>query len=261
VTSCAEVRELFSDHADGLLAGVEEEALRRHVAGCVSCAGALARYEETVAALRGLAPAVPATLYGRIRTAAIREGLLPSRARWRWAWALPAAAAVVAALGYAVYEGFRPARRPAAPSLFAASRCAEPLWDAWMVDDAALRRPTPGRVRGAPLSAGGSTFLVPAALVSHGPYATDLAAAVRSDEEVCVPLVAPFGDVLVLSLAGTEAGPPSGFLLVTDPRRISYSTVIWRHAGLDWRIEGRASAAELLALAEEVRAGTRGPGT
>ena len=129
----------------------------------------------------------------------------------------------------------------------------------WTVDGDGLRRPTPAHVPEAPLSTHGRTFLIPAALVSHGPYAADLAAAIRSDDAVCVPLIAPYGDVLVLSLANAAAGPASGFRVVTDPRRVFYSGVVWRHGGLAWKVEGRAPAAELLALAGEIEANTRVP--
>jgi anti-sigma factor RsiW len=260
VKSCAEVRELFSDHVDGLMSETGRETLRRHVAECAACAGTLARYEETLRALRGLTPAASDALHDRVRRAATREGLLTDRVHGRGAWALAVAAALLAALAYAVHQRSRPEPGPSGSSVVAASTCAESLWGAWMVDADALRRPTPAHVPEAPLSAQGRSFLIPAALVSHGPYAADLTAAIRSDDAVCVPLIAPYGDVLVLSLARTAAGPPSGFRVVTDPRHVFYSGVVWRHGGLDWKIEGRAPAAELLSLAGEIEAGTQVPG-
>ncbi len=260
--TCAEVRETFSDRVDGTLAPPGQAELDRHLLDCPDCARVWHRFRESLDSLREAAPSPSEGMVERVRDAIARERHLREASRerrrtgWRWAWA-PLAAAVLVALAFVVLKG----RGPAPPVLAtAAPGCAESLFSLWRVDVAGLRAPEPTRVSVVALDLGGARIAVPAALLSRGPYAAATDQAIRAGHTTCVPLLAAYGDVLVLSVADTRAGDASeiGFQTAADARRVFYTRVAWTRAGRLWRLEGRAPAGDLLALAREIEAKSQG---
>ena len=69
--TCHDTRELFSARVDDALTPEERAALEAHLAGCPECRRELARFEGTVALLRGVAPArAPVGFVDRVLAAA-----------------------------------------------------------------------------------------------------------------------------------------------------------------------------------------------
>jgi hypothetical protein len=253
VTSCAVVRELLPDYQDGALPEADAGAVRAHLAACADCARVFGRYQATLAALRGLAPPVPEGMEARSHERA-RRGPWSRLARplaRPGAWAL--VAVVVIALG-AVWLQKRWAPAAGADRAMAAGpACAERMPDLWRVNVIGLRSPVPSQIPKARLTLGREALTIPALLVARGPYDAAVGQAVESGGAVCVPLLAAYGDVLVLSIANADVvARDAGFRTVTDPTRVLYTRVAWTRDGRLWRLEGRAPASELQALAAEI---------
>ncbi len=255
MTSCAVVRELLPDYYEGVLPAADTDAARGHLATCAQCRWAFERYTGTLAALRGLTPEVPAGMEARLRLRVERlhERRVPLAAPGIWALA----AVVLLALSAVLLRS----HRAPAPDLALASppACAERLTGLWRIDVAGLRAPLPAAIPRARLSVGHDLLTIPALLVARGPYDAAVGQAAAADGAVCVPLLAPYGEVLVLSVTRTEAAADDGaaFRAVSDPMRVLYTRVAWTHGGQLWRLEGRAPVADLQALAQEIAAGTQ----
>jgi Putative zinc-finger len=96
--NCQEARELFSARVDDALSSDERAGLEGHLAGCPECRRELARFEGTVALLRGVVPArAPVGFVDRVLAEARPVGW-PERLRRRLfqplAWGQPIAATV-----------------------------------------------------------------------------------------------------------------------------------------------------------------------
>ncbi len=253
--TCSRVRGCFSERIDGPLPAAEEAEVLRHLEECGACARVWQRFAESLSALRAAAPPLPDGMADRVRAALSSEDRSPRPAppslspRWLW----PSLAAV---LLLAVIALFLRGHRPAGVAVTnTAASCVDPLFDLWQVDVRGLRAPLPTEVRSRPLDVGGSTVAIPTALLSRGPYRAGFAEARQTGEATCVPLLAAYGDVLVLTIARpTAASPASGIRAVADARRVSYARVAWTHGGRLWGLEGRAPVADLVALAHELEA-------
>jgi len=125
VTSCAEIRELFSARADGALRSDERAQLDAHLATCAECAREWRRFEQTLALVRSIEPArAPAGLVDRVMAARPRPWYrrLARTLLVPWPVKLPLeAAAILVVAGLAVLlvqrspELLRAAREPATP--------------------------------------------------------------------------------------------------------------------------------------------------
>jgi anti-sigma factor RsiW len=249
VTSCAAVRELLPDYGDGALSAAEAGAVHAHLAGCADCRRLFGRYQDTLAALRGLAPPEPDGREARGHERLPRGPGFRRHLAALGAW--PLAAIVVLAVAGVL---FRTPHLPAPRTAPAAPACIARMPALWRVDVIGLRSPVPNEIPKARLTLGREALTIPALLVARGPYDADVAQTVEAGGAVCVPLLAAYGDVLVLSIANAEAVPEGGggFRTATDPTRVLYSQVVWTRGGRLWRLEGRAPASDLQALAEEI---------
>jgi len=264
--SCDEIRELFSDHLDGALPREAEDRLGRHLEECARCRAALARYASAVAGLGGAAPEAPAGLGATLARRLESERLLgPGRlsgGRVR----LAAAAAVLAAFAVGLLAGrfsVSPGDRAGDEDLTAmawADGCSEDRVAVPSLDPRTWRTLPdvggPDRV----LEAGAYSIWLPARILSHGPYDPDVSAAVERAGSTCLPLGAPLGSRLALTVAPAstpETGEAGRFLVEIDPQRVLYARVLWHQEGLTWSLEGRAEATALLDVAREIARSTR----
>ncbi len=133
---CAEFHPLLSELVDGALAGEPRAETDAHLLECADCRQLLADLRRVREAGRAF-PRVtaPVSAWPRLRDAVARDGAAPGRPRRGWtisagwpAWgALAAAAAIVVAVGTAIFFAVRPA--PPAPTQ-AASPAAPPSAEA-----------------------------------------------------------------------------------------------------------------------------------
>ena len=252
MTSCTVVRALFSDYREGVLSEADADTVRRHVAACVGCTRVWRRFEDSLAALRRLAPPTPEGMEARTRELVLRSWRRPRLAGPR-VWALAVVVAVAIALAAVLLQRHEAPPPRAEEAATAGPACAEQMRGLWKVDVPGLRSPLPRQIPKARLTVGREALAIPALLVTHGPYDAAVGEAVASGDVVCVPLLAAYGDVLVLSIANTAAVQDgAAFRTETDPTRVLYTRVLWTHDGRLWRLEGRAPASDLLALAEEI---------
>ncbi|OPX91271.1 zf-HC2 domain-containing protein [Pelotomaculum sp. PtaB.Bin117] len=101
---CSKILLLISSHMDGMLSKEEEDALAKHVAGCVACAGELALQERLSGALRamGREEIQPPQDIGGLVTSKLRAGQRNTAIRQlpaAWRKAVAAAAAVLLIAG------------------------------------------------------------------------------------------------------------------------------------------------------------------
>jgi len=256
--NCEEARELFSDHLEDALEPSLEDELDRHLATCSACREALRDYQAPLEALADAAPEPPADLPDRIARLLPAEPS-PWRIRIGWFHPLPLAAALALLLiGYGLGGGPGPSVRPAPPEPVPLSGCADELVHRGFLDPSALRISSAGEPEPV-LTTGGRRVILPASLRSHGPYDPRVEQALHRPRAACLPLTAPYGDVLVLSLSRPgEAGLREGaFRVEPDPRRVLYTRIHWLQEGLVWTLEGRAAPPELLDLATEIATGSR----
>ena len=101
------------------------------------------------------------------------------------------------------------------------------------------------------------TVVVPELLRRTAPYRVAVQRVVACGDAWRLPLLSPYGDLLVLSIAPAGKGnttPSHTYQIVTDVRRVFYNRVAWQEGDLSWSLEGRAPADTLLQLAAELRA-------
>lgn len=264
--SCDEMRELFSDHLDGALPPEAEDHLGRHVEECAGCREALARYEMGVGALAGCSPEPLLDLRERLTRRLGSEGLLsqPSGAGAR-SWLPMAAVLAMFAIGLTVGRSMTlrdddEARGSHVSPIAWADACTGAPLTLPPLDPRAWRTLSdsggPDRV----VLAGAYTIQLPRRITSHGPYDPDPSASVVQEGSTCLPLHAPLGARLALSVAPAVTGRPEGagtFVVEIDPRRVLYARILWHQHGLTWSLEGRAEATELLDVAREIAGRTR----
>lgn len=122
--NCQDARELFSGRVDGEQSAEERAELDAHLAGCAECRRELARFEGTVALLRGVPPArAPVGFVDRV-VAAARPVPWPARLRRRLveplAWGQPIAATVgilIAVTAVYLYEKSPELQQAARPTM------------------------------------------------------------------------------------------------------------------------------------------------
>jgi hypothetical protein len=249
--TCDAIRSLFSEHVDGMLDAQDEDHFGAHLAGCPACRQALTRYEEPLAAIGSLAPELPQELRTRVSAAARRQGLVHRRLPLRWL--LPAAAALVVAIGGLLLAGRR-ARETEAPA------CSTSLAHLARIEERALYAPLAPAEGQESVSLLARTIVVPEVLRASGPYRAATRNASRCGETWRLPLLSPYGDVLELRIAPAPraaAAQAGGYQVVLDSRRVFYARVQWNEGGLRWSLEGRAPADELLRLAQELHGRAR----
>jgi hypothetical protein len=258
------VRELLPDYQDGALSGDEAEVVRGHLAICANCNRVWCRYQDTLAALRQLAPTAEEGMAAH-RWRRISRRMGPWRGLRRPGPVLGALAAsliVALALSVVLFQRRSPVSR-AAKTTPAAPACVELLQGLWRVDVMGLRAPLPEPIPKTRLRLDREELTLPALLIRHGPYEVAVDEARGAGDAVCVPLLAPFGDVLVLSIAdaGAMRDGASRFRAASDPARVLYTRIAWTSGGRLWRLEGRAPAGDLEALAKEIDAQARRAGS
>jgi hypothetical protein len=261
--NCVETRELFSDHVDGGLSPEAEDRLGAHVGACPACRDELSRYEAGLGVLAGRSPEPPPRLGERLARRLENEGLLrgPRRGGGLSRWRSLAATLAVLACGLVVGRltatpGGSPSHREAAlPAQAWGATCADLPETVPPLDPLVWRTAVRPAGEGLSLTAGDLVLRVPRRLASHGPYET--AGTVERDGSACLRLRAPLGSELALSLQPGSHGEDGIFLVEIDSRRVFYGRVLWRQQGLEWSLEGRADATELLDLAREIAAGAR----
>lgn len=121
--TCADARELLPGLVRGELPDEERARIEAHVSTCANCRGEVALLRQ----IRATTPAPPAGLAAEVKEAVARDR---ARTRRSLDWRLPAAAAVVIALGTAVV--WQRAQTPPEASQFAQ----ESFLMVWADDDA-----------------------------------------------------------------------------------------------------------------------------
>lgn len=263
--SCEEIRELFSDHLDGVLSPEAEGRLGGHVGTCRACREELARYEASLGALTGTGPEPPSDLGPRVARRVAAESLLTGPwGRGVRAWWSLAAALVFLGVGLTVGRATVPpeddARRQPGPSAPGWDACAGAPAGVPALDPRDWRARTGADEPDLTLTAGSHQLVLPRRLVSHGPYEAGARPVVESEETTCLPLRTPFGTGLTLSLRPGVDGErieADRFVVELDPHRVLYGRVVWQQDGLVWSLEGRAETAELLDVAREIVARAR----
>jgi anti-sigma factor RsiW len=88
--NCNEIRELMPDLASGISEGGQE--VKRHLEGCVECAGKLKEFRATMALLDEWQAPEPSPYFDTRLQARLREEQAHQAAGW-WAWLRRAALA------------------------------------------------------------------------------------------------------------------------------------------------------------------------
>jgi anti-sigma factor RsiW len=264
--SCKEIRELFSDHLDGALSLEDEDRFGRHLEVCPGCREELDRYEVALGALVGRHPEPPPGLGERTARRLASEGLLARPSGGFRSWPSFAAALAVLAIGLALGRWTapgaheRPWPEPGLATQAWADACAGAPPSVPPLDPRALRALPLAEGPDNVVRAGSHVLHLPRRLTSHGPFEPDPSGPREREGQTCLPLSAPFGTRLALSVTPALGGSTDGagtFVVEVDPTRVLYARVLWSRDGLRWSLEGRAAATELLDIAREIAAGTR----
>lgn len=256
--SCDEIRALFSDHLDGALEAPDEDRLGLHLAECAACREALLAYERPLTALGGLGRPIPPELWPRVLEAARHSGLVRQGWLRPGRWLVPFAAGLLVAGGGSVL--FVRRSPPAPASAMLPEGCTASLTRLARIEPRALYAPLSSSESEDRFSMPAYTVVVPDLLRTSGPYRAAPQRAVACGDAWRLPLLSPYGDLLVLSISPAPRGraaAPAGYEVVTDARRVFYARVQWQEGGLSWSLEGRAAAGELLQLAAELRGRAR----
>ncbi len=99
-----------------------------------------------------------------------------------------------------------------------------------------------------------SPISVPERVMSHGPYSIAQKEMKQTGENLCIPYVSPFGQVIVLSSIPTKRKPKDKiFILTGDESKTLYHSVSWFSRNRIWTIEGRLQPEYLMDIAEELQ--------
>ncbi len=241
---------MFSDHIDGALGATQEDELGAHLAECAPCREALREYEEALSSLAGTSPSPPPEMEAQILRAL--GAARPSEQRRAWSWRLVPALGTLAA---GVALGVLIARNPVRERTETLPQCSAALPRSIALDLGAYTGVPDSPGGEIEVGAGPTTLRLPRRLTSRGPYRPDATLLVDTKGGACLPLRAAYGYNLLLSVVPLDrpaSRPGPEMRIEADRARVFYRRVSWVSGGYSWTLEGRAGAAELLDLAQEL---------